>query len=339
MRMKKKEIETAFYLLSKSGLELCDAARLALELAETCRTSGPGRDLFDRCRRAIGLGARALREEESSVSFTKAVEQTLKVKQHRAERTQKDIAYYMRRLMRKVPWLAGRALRSLSPGECLQALETAFPTPSQQRKARAIMSGVFSVGRRQGWCGENPVQLVTVPEVKEKEIQPLSLHEVKRLIHTAQGVAYRAALPALGLMLHAGVRPQEVARLSWQDVDLEEREICISARHSKTGGARRVPLSPPLLQLLIKHAGKGRICPPNWQHRWQMLRRSAGFTTWVPDVLRHTFASYHIKQHRDMAALQLSMGHRDQRLLMSRYINLRGISRRDAADFWRLQLC
>ena len=101
MRMKKKEIETAVYLLSKSGLELCDAARLALELAETCRTSGPGRDLFDRCRRAIGLGARALREEESSVSFTKAVEQTLKVKQHRAERTQRDIAYYMRRRMRK----------------------------------------------------------------------------------------------------------------------------------------------------------------------------------------------------------------------------------------------
>jgi hypothetical protein len=39
-----------------------------------------------------------------------------------------------------------------------------------------------------------------------------------------------------------------------------------------------------------------------------------------------------------MTALQLSMGHRDQRLLMTRYINLRGISRRDAATFWSMKL-
>ena len=39
-----------------------------------------------------------------------------------------------------------------------------------------------------------------------------------------------------------------------------------------------------------------------------------------------------------MTALQLSMGHRDQRLLMSRYINLRGISRRSAMEFWKLRM-
>ena len=32
------------------------------------------------------------------------------------------------------------------------------------------------------------------------------------------------------------------------------------------------------------------------------------------------------------------MGHRDQRLLMSRYINLRGIKRSYAAAFWKMQL-
>lgn len=335
MRMKKREIETAVYLLRKSGLGLCDAAMLVVELAESCGGAGT----LVRCRRAVRLGVEALREEEQSVPFAEAVAYTLRVKAHRSARTRQDIAYYMRRLMRVVPWLAERALRSLTPQDCRRALELAYTTPSQQRKARAIMSGVFSVGRRQGWCGANPVLLVEAPAVREQEITPLPLESVQRLVQTAHEPAHQAALPALGLMLHAGVRPQELTRLRWQDIDLEERELCISARHSKTGGARHVPLSPPLLRLLETCAGEGQICPPNWRCRWQNLRRAAGFSAWVPDVLRHTFASYHIKHHRDMAALQLSMGHRDQRLLMSRYINLRGISRRAAAAFWHLQFC
>lgn len=39
-----------------------------------------------------------------------------------------------------------------------------------------------------------------------------------------------------------------------------------------------------------------------------------------------------------MAAMQLRMGLRDQRLLMSRYINLRGIFRNAAAAFRKMQL-
>ena len=336
MRMKNdRETEAAIYLLEQSGLPLLEAARLVLELVEGC---GEGKGSAARCRRLVQLGSAALQQEEQSVSFAEAVAFTRQAKQHRAARTQADIAYYMRRLMRAVPWLGERMLRSLTPQDCRLALQTAYPTPSQQKKARVIMSGVFSVGCRQGWCSANPVRLVDAPAVQEKEIAPLTLPEVQQLVQVARREPHRAALPALGLMLHAGVRPQEVARLSWSDIDLEEREICLSRRHSKTGGARRIPISPPLLQLLRRQRGSGRICPPNWRQRWQHLRREAGFATWVPDVLRHTYASYYVKQHRDMTGLQLSMGHRDQRLLMSRYINLRGITRSSAAEFWKLQL-
>lgn len=331
MRMKNKETEIAIYLLKQSGLPLIAAARLVLELVDGCGDMA-------RCRRAVVLGTEALKKEAQSVPFAEAVAYTRQVKQHRAARTQSDIAYYMRRLMRAVPGLAEKSLRSLTPQDCREALQIAYPTPCQQRKARAILSGVFSVGRRRGWCSENPLQLVDAPVVQEKEIVPLPLHEVRQLVDTARRKPHRAALPALGLMLHAGVRPQEVTRLQWQDIDLEEREICLAGRHSKTGGARRIPISAPLLHLLRENRGSGRICPPNWRHRWQALRREAGFSEWVPDVLRHTYASYFIKARKDMTALQLSMGHRDQRLLMSRYINLRGISRRSAMEFWKLRM-
>ena len=55
---------------------------------------------------------------------------------------------------------------------------------------------------------------------------------------------------------------------------------------------------------------------------------------WVQDVLRHTYASFHAKNYADLPRLQLNMGHRDQSLLRSRYINMHGISRAEAKSFF-----
>ncbi len=79
----------------------------------------------------------------------------------------------------------------------------------------------------------------------------------------------------------------------------------------------------------------GAICPKGWVRRWRLLREAAGFSSWVPDVLRHSYASYHVKRYQDLGQLQLAMGHRDCRLLLTRYVNLRGISRADARVFWK----
>ena len=88
MRMKNKETEIAIYLLKQSGLPLIAAARLVLELVDGCGDMA-------RCRRAVVLGTEALKKEEQSVPFAEAVAYTRQVKQHRAARTQSDIAYYM----------------------------------------------------------------------------------------------------------------------------------------------------------------------------------------------------------------------------------------------------
>ncbi|MBQ4614197.1 MAG: hypothetical protein IJB31_04640, partial [Akkermansia sp.] len=67
-----------------------------------------------------------------------------------------------------------------------------------------------------------------------------------------------------------------------------------------------------------------RICPPQWPLHWRQVRRQAGWQRrshqWTPDVLRHTFASYHLGHFRSYAELQLEMGHRDSALLRTRYL-------------------
>ena len=75
------------------------------------------------------------------------------------------------------------------------------------------------------------------------------------------------------------------------------------------------------------------VIPPNWQRRWRALRQAAGFTHWVPDVCRHTFASYHAAYFRNLPELQLEMGHRDAGLLRTRYMS--PLLQKNAKKFWK----
>lgn len=106
-----------------------------------------------------------------------------------------------------------------------------------------------------------------------------------------------------------------MARLRPADFDWVEQQVIIRPRTSKTGGGRVVPLRccrglPESL----------RVIPRNWFRRWRHLRREAGFRRWVPDICRHTFASYHAVYFHDLPALQLEMGHHSPELLSCRYL-------------------
>ncbi len=156
--------------------------------------------------------------------------------------------------------------------------------------------------------------------------------EIERLLKTAEKYESGSCLAAVGMMLYAGVRPHEVARLTWEHVDLVGGAICILPQHSKTGGARLVTIQPPLVRLWQRCPQGRRVCPPQWLKHWRALRKQAGFTHWQPDVLRHTFASYHLRHFKDYSALQYETGHRDSSLLRTRYVDMRGVV--DAAAFW-----
>ncbi len=332
------------------GLPLngADAARLVLEaleeMPELLAPAAQGKAALMRAlRQVLREGIAAVQAQQRTVSFHEAAAESLARREKAGRRgtTLRDLRHFIRRLER-VPGFAERPLRAVGTAECRQVLEAAFGSSVHSyRKGRVILHSIFAYGQRQGWCGGNPVAAVELPSVEEREIVPLSIPECRRLVETAKTPRFRDCLPALVLMLFAGVRPGEVARLRRADVCGREGILCIAARHSKTGGARRVELCPPLRRLLQRLFPAGlqnkRLCPPQWLKRWQQLRQAAGFGSgWVPDVLRHTFASYHALTHRNLPALQLQLGHRDARLLMTRYLNLSALRRRDAARFWQL---
>ncbi len=335
------------HLLQGLPLRGSDAARLVLEAVEEMPElrlpAAQGKvELMQALRRVLREGIATVRAQEKTVSFAHAAEESLKRREAVGRRatTLRDLRHFIRRLLR-VKGLANRPLRSMGSAECRHVLETAFSGSAHSfRKGRAVLHSIFAYGLRQGWCSHNPVAAIEIPPHEEKEIVPLTVSECRRLVEVAKTPPFRDCLPALGLMLFAGVRPGEVARLRWTDINSEEGVLTIAARHSKTGGARRVELCPPLRHMLRRQAGCGFICPPGWNKRWQRLRQEAGWGgelhRWVPDVLRHTFASYHALTHRNLPALQLQLGHRDSRLLLTRYLNLHTLKRKELARFWQL---
>ena len=327
-------LNSAQKVLGKAKVSVLDSARFVRNILDAKPSDSKLPDA-QFVLKVIEAGLRNIRAKEMSIFDGFAL--YLKNKQHLRSDSIRDIRCIGNRLLRTSPEFGKRNFSELSVAECEEWLNAAFHTNPQFNKARTMLHGLFEFALRREWCDKNPIKRIERKKVVEKEIQPLKLAETKRLIKTAQNESPIYAVVA-ALLAYTGIRPREVRRLTWRDIDTEEKTITVRSQCSKTGGVRQVEIPPVLNRLLIAHSRElkeEKICPPNWQRRWRKIRDNSGFRgRWVQDVLRHTYASFHAKNYADLPRLQLNMGHRDLSLLRSRYINMHGISRAEAKSFF-----
>ena len=333
LNMMDKKYFLAKKLLIGCRLSIVDATRLIKNILDAKPSNSPLTDI-QFVAKVIEVGLRNIRNTEKS--FEDGFKIYLESKQHLRPDSIRDIRCIGNRLIRTSPELARRNFSELSASECEEWLNAAFHTNPQFNKARTMLHGLFEFALRREWCDKNPIKRIERKKVVEKEIQPLKLSETKRLIKTAQNESPEYAVVA-ALLVYTGIRPREVRRLTWRDIDTEEKTITVRSQCSKTGGVRQVEIPPVLNRLLITHKSQNtsHICPTDWQRRWRKIRDNSGFRgRWVQDVLRHTYASFHAKNYADLPRLQLNMWHYDVSLLRSRYVNMRGISNTDARNFF-----
>ncbi len=320
-------------LLEGANLSQTDAARLILEAIEALGDLVQGLSrpaLLVLLRDTLRHGVAAIRAATDTVTLREAVAASISARSHLRPSSLRDLKHFAGRIL-KVEGSAELPLRAITTTQCKKILTAAFgASVSNFVKGRAILHGIFSYGIQQEWCDVNPVSRIKSPKVKEKTIAPLTPAEVDKLKETARRPEFRDMQFSLSLMLYGGIRPTEVSRLQECDFDWEGNLVIIRPTVSKTGGGRTVPLRG--IRGIRK---KDRIIPPDWNRKWRALRRAAGYRgrSWVPDVCRHTFATYHAAYFRNLSELQLEMGHRDVTLLMTRY--MAPSLRKDAVAFWR----
>ncbi len=323
-----------------STLSDWDIRRLFEEYLEEAAPHAHSREeLIATFRRIMRAGIAHIRESERTVSFAHAVQASLAARKHRRPSTLADLRSYTGRMVRYGRW-ATKPLRSITAQQCRDMLDKIFGhSPHVLRKAQAILHSIFAYGRRQQWCDVNPADAVERPPLQEQRIEILTPRQIKSLLRACDAPEFSPIAPSVKLMLWCGIRPGEVQRLRWKDIDHHEGVVYIDPSHSKTGGARAVPLRGAArhLALLPPQVRKEdvRIAPSNWARLWRRVRLRAGLHTWQQDALRHTFASLHLKCFHNPPQLQEEMGHRDSRLLRTRYLNMRNLSTSAAQRFFR----
>ena len=198
---------------------------------------------------------------------------------------------------------------------------------------------------------ENP--LANVKDVRRKFVRPepgiLSVNEFTSILEAA----HLDVLPYFVIAGFAGIRPDELLRLRWEQIDLAENLIEVKGLDSKTSERRIVKIEPALSAFLAPYAGRtGRVATPAWRRLFRDARRAVGFGTpgtetdqekewnvklrpWPDDALRHSFASYHLAGFNDAAATALQMGHKGTSTLFNHYRAI--VKPAEATRWWAIR--
>ena len=122
------------------------------------------------------------------------------------------------------------------------------------------------------------------------------------------------------MLMYTGCRMGEVLALKWEDVHIDESYVQL--QDSKVG-ARIVPLNEPakkMLEKVVKQMGNPHVfCSEkkkkshviNIEKAWQGIRRKAGLEDVRIHDLRHSFASFAIKQGLDLYQVAKLLGHKN----------------------------
>lgn len=205
---------------------------------------------------------------------------------------------------------------------------------------------LFNYAVKMGYADANPCIKVERFSVIEKPVGIVTPDELARLLQAARGTDL---LPYFAISAFAGLRTAEVHRLDWSEINLEDGLIEVVAAKAKTAKRRLIRIQPCLaawLRLCAKE--RGPVLPgKDWDYDIKKIaiREKADSLTecqstrslakdWPRNALRHSFASYHLAQFKDAAALALEMGHSDTELIFRHY---REVVRPKSADlYWQV---
>lgn len=150
-----------------------------------------------------------------------------------------------------------------------------FDKPYTRQTWLARLSTLFAFGVRRGWIERNPCDFVERITVDKQAPRILTPDQVD----TVLAITPQVCRPYLVLGVFAGIRPDELLRLKWADVDLITR--CVTVNDAKTRRRRIVPLEARPLALLDAHPLRsGAVSPSNstvrrWKRRARQRRAAA----------------------------------------------------------------
>ena len=247
-----------------------------------------------------------------------------------------------------------RKLTASHVNQMLTNMRESGQSPRSQQQARALLSVALQDAECKEYILVNPVKKVRVPINRVKEIDPLGIDDVRRLLETYEGSFMSARLH---IALLCGLRQGEALGLRWQDIDfgsgiLEIRnqiqmiEGKLQLTGLKTDRSRRsVALTSASLLALEKHqviVQKMRdACGSSWKendfvfpyfdgsahpatpdyNNWKRCLRLCGIKTRRLHDARHTAATLMYAQGVGIEVISRALGHSSSAITSKLYVH------------------
>ena len=239
-----------------------------------------------------------------------------------------------------MPWFRDRAIAEITHSEVQRWLTRLHATPAAANRSLSVLSVVLRQAEVYGYRPENSNPCTGVRRYQSRFRERfLTVDETRHLGAALRAREAAAAVPAVAvrLLLLTGCRQSEIRGLRWSDY----REGHLFLRGSKVG-PRTVWLSSParaLLDRLPRTApwafpasnGAGPLSAGTLDRFWRTLREEAG----LPDLrlhdLRHSFASFALRQGESVLTIGRLLGHRDPTTTL-RYTHVADAHARDAVE-------
>lgn len=193
---------------------------------------------------------------------------------------------------------------------------------------------------------KNPVNAIKMPKTIEKEVYALSREEQKII---EQYCLHNKKWNYIGIILclYTGIRLGELLALTWDDIDFENKSLCIkkTAYKCKSNGQNKmiidtpktkksnrvIPLCDKLLNLLklseqyanskyIISTKNGKIIETRaYQRTFESILKKCGIKHYNFHCLRHTFATRAIELGMNPKTLSEILGHTNVGITLNRY--------------------
>jgi integrase len=310
----------------EGAVHMPDALRVSAT-AGAAKLAPYGKTLDDAIRHYLAhlsAVARSCTVNELSVEFQKA-----KLADGARDLYLKDIRLRLARFSIEFGERIVAEIRGREIDHWLRALELS----AQSRKNfRTVLATFFQYAVDQDFAPENPVQKTAKAKVDRPPPVILTPAQMRTLLEKAP----LDLVPWLAIGGFAGLRSAEIERLDWREIDLAERLIKLPATKSKTRRKRNVQIPENLAQWLAPLAQKSGIVADFERIRVARAQtvKAAEMNSWPSNALRHSFASYHLAQHKDAPRTAYELGHTSPKML---YLHYDGVALpKDAAAWWQI---
>jgi integrase len=208
----------------------------------------------------------------------------------------RNLSSRLARLAEKLP--SGVMLDALTSGQPEEAVLRLGLKEKTKNEYKSTLTNLYKWASKQNPplvpVGLNPGKKIDRRSPKHSEIDYLRVGGLRRVL---AGLALKRPdlLRIVAVVCFAGLRPSEVARVTWEEVGQDY--IRLPGAKSKTGFSRQIPLQQNLKKWLVQWRGAPEepVCPgfgdSELRHLNAMIKRATGVTL-SADGMRHGYATH-----------------------------------------------